>query len=177
MGYTTYFEGEFTLDKPLTQAQGDYLRKFAETRRMKRNPAVTERREDPLREAVGLPVGEDGCFFVGSEGVYGQERDVCSGVVEYNSPPDDQPGLWCQWTVGDDNDTIVWDGGEKFYNYEDWLAYIVANFLEPWGRTLNGEVEWSGEEHGDFGKIVVEDNITSSLFGRIVYEQNAQWRI
>jgi len=25
------------------------------------------------------------------------------------------PGIWCQWTVGDDNRSIVWDQGEKFY--------------------------------------------------------------
>ena len=34
MGYTTTFDGEFKLDKPLIPAHKAYLMKFAKTRRM-----------------------------------------------------------------------------------------------------------------------------------------------
>lgn len=195
MGYTTDFDGYFTLDEPLTEAQATYLNKFSETRRMKRLTA--ENRDnldelkprwahinyeapttpvdemlDPVREAVGLPVGTDGGYFVGAGGHAGQDRD--DSIIDYNEPPCGQPGLWCQWIVRDDDDgafTIIeWDGGEKFYHYVEWLEYIIEHFLKPWGRTLNGEVHWAGEEPGDLGKIVVEDNVVTAKQGRVVYD-------
>lgn len=75
------------------------------------------------------------------------------------------PGIWCQWTVGgeeelsDDNlDIIAWDGGEKFYNYVEWLQYIIDRFLVPWGYVMNGEVDYRGEDWDDIGTIKVKDN-------------------
>jgi predicted phosphohydrolase len=53
---------------------------------------------------------------------------------------------------------IEWDGGEKFYNYTEWLVYLINKVLAPNGYVLNGVVEWSGEETGDVGEITVEDN-------------------
>jgi hypothetical protein len=53
---------------------------------------------------------------------------------------------------------IEWDGGEKFYNYTEWLVYIINKLLEPNGYVLNGVVQWQGEEVGDVGEIFVEDN-------------------
>jgi hypothetical protein len=175
MGYTTDFNGHFTLDAPLTEKQAKYLNQFSGTRRIKRAtgslenlpPEVTRLVEDlpdPVREAVGLPVGPEGAYFVGSSENYGQEYD--GTILEYNDPPEGQPGLWCQWIAVEDEDgaytRIEWDGGEKFYEYTAWLEYIVENFLKPWGRTLNGEVEWQGEDRGDIGLLVVKDNVVTA---------------
>ena len=163
MGYTTDFEGEFQLDKPLTEAQAQYLTKFSETRRMGRTIQV-ENLSDPVRKAVGLPVGPEGAYFVGG--------NDC--VIDYNEPPQGQPGLWCQWVPQADEDgaytAISWDGGEKFYEYVEWLEYIIVNFLEPWGYKLNGTVEWFGEESNDRGLIVVEDNAVTTKVARVVYD-------
>jgi len=58
----------------------------------------------------------------------------------------------------DDGLAIEWDGGEEFYNYVEWLKYIVKNFLAPKSYVLNGRVRYEGESDGDIEYIVVEDN-------------------
>jgi hypothetical protein len=129
---------------------------------MKRDKDLAAKLDDPLRVAAGLPLGPDACYFVGasSDGDHGQVSDA--SILEYNRPPAGQPGLWCQWTVPGEgrkaNQSIEWDGGEKFYSYVEWLEYIVKHFLEPWGRRITGVVKWRGEEPGDKGKIVAKDN-------------------
>ncbi len=185
MGYTTDFFGEFTITPTLKKEHADYLRMFAETRRVKRSPELTEKRPDPLREAVGLPVGVEGGYFVGAteRGEDAEVRRIRArlaakhdampidffeeaylelGVLDPNREPEDQPGLWCQWTPNEDGTAMRWDGGEKFYSYVEWLQYLVEHFLGPWGYRLNGSVRWQGEEHHDKGRIVVADNEIST---------------
>lgn len=160
MGYTTDFSGAFTLDRPLTPEHRAYLTKFNETRRIQRDPQLAARLPDPEREAVGLPIGPEGDFFVGGRGFMGQDGD--DSVVSYNTPPNSQPGLWCKWAPNDDGTAIVWDEGEKFYEYTEWLWYLIENFLKPWGYTLNGTVRWQGEDPDDRGAIRVKDNNIST---------------
>jgi len=140
MGYTTDFDGQFDLDRPLCEGTRKYLQLFSETRRMKRDAKKAAKLADPTREAVGLPIGKEGEYFVGSTGYMGQDDD--GSVINYNYPPSTQPGLWCQWVPNEDGTAIEWDGGEKFYEYVEWLEYIISNFLEP--RT--GRV--AGRRHG-----------------------------
>lgn len=168
MGYTTDFHGSFALEKPLTKPHKDYLDKFSSTRRMKRDASKTANRKDPIRVAAGLRVGQQGAYFVGEGGLAGQDDGL--DVVDHNRPPAGQPGLWCQWIPTPDGTEIKWDGGEKFYQYTEWIVYLIDNFLEPWGYTLNGEVQWEGENHGDLGKIVIENNIVSAKEGRVTYD-------
>jgi hypothetical protein len=156
VGYTTDFMGAFKLNKPLLDEQKAYLDKFNCTRRMKRDAAKTKLREDPVREAVNLDVGLEGAYFVGEIGFMGQGGG--NDVLDHNRPPEGQPGLWCQWTPGASGQTIEWDGGEKFYNYIQWLEYIIEHFLKPWGYRLNGRVFWTGEDPSDIGTIFVENN-------------------
>ena len=156
MGYTTYFGGEFNLDKPLTEEHNAYLTKFAESRRMKREPYFVETLPDPIRESVSLPIGYQGEYFVGGQDFCGQRED--HSVVDYNDPPENQPGLWCQWVPTEDGTQIVWDDGEKFYDYVEWIEYLIEHFLKPWGYVLSGEVSWEGEESSDIGVIYVKDN-------------------
>ena len=159
MGYSTYFAGVFTLDRPLKPEQKAYLEAFSHTRRMKRDIALLEGLADPVREAVGLPLGEEGAYFIGAPDHCCQDNQ---GVTEINSPPPGQPGLWCGWTPNEDGDCIEHDGGEKFYEYVDWIKYLIKHFLAPWGYVVNGEVEWSGEEVGDNGVIFIHDNMPSA---------------
>lgn len=192
MGYTTDFYGEFRLDRPLTPEHKAYLEAFAGTRRMKRDAAKASLLPDPVREAAGLPIGEDGAYFVGSGGYRGQDRD--DSIVDYNTPPLQptydkyrpdfqaylaaeqqaiadgvcQPGLWCQWLPNEDGTAIKWDEGEKFYYYVEWLEYLIRHFLAPWGYTLNGEVSWQGEESEDRGVIYVKDNVVRDVQDEIV---------
>ena len=168
MGYTTDFSGEFKLDKPLTDEQAIYVNKFADTRRMKRD---VEKLKELFKGEHGLNgnYGTEGEFFVGGAGFAGQDSD--DSITDYNHAPSTQPGLWCQWNV-ENNDTIVWDGSEKFYNYIEWIQYYITNFFETWGYKLNGEVLWRGESREDIGKIIITDNVVKVLEGSIHYSQN-----
>ncbi|MDF1699611.1 MAG: hypothetical protein P1V36_00435 [Planctomycetota bacterium] len=178
MGYTTDFEGSFKLDRPLDPAHAQYLLKFG---MMRRNAVKAAALPDPIREAAGLPIGREGCYFVGAGGDFGQGDD--DSITNYNYAPEGQPGLRCQWVPdtgemrhwreGPDLtacDRIQWDGNEKFYCYVEWLEYIIAHFLKPWGYVLNGEVEFQGEDRSDMGLIDVTDNTVSVKCAVITYE-------
>ena len=142
MGYTTDFSGRFELNKELSPKMEQYLKLFNETRRMKRN----------TDEVFGI----EGEFYVFGGGDFGQDREP--NIVDYNEPPSTQPSLWNQWTPSHDRMAIEWDGAEKFYNYTEWLVYLIHKILAPNGYVLNGVVEWQGEEVGDVGEIFVENN-------------------
>lgn len=160
MGYTTEFEGSVKIDRPVDEETAKLLRGIASTRRMKRS---------------GLPeeFGVDGEFYWEDDGDFGQSRNPKMGeIVDYNWPPRTQPGLWCQWELQDDNQTIMWDGGEKFYYYTEWMEYLISRILEPRGYVVNGEITWAGEESGDVGKIKVVNNNVKEIEGRIVYEED-----
>lgn len=160
MGYTTEFNGSFKLDRPLTPEHKRYLIKFAETRRMSRNPEIASTLEDPERIAVGLPIGESGAYFTGGLGFAGQDDDP--SVIDHNYQPPGQPGLWCQWVPNEDGTEIVWDEGEKFYEYIEWITYLIEHFLKRWGYVLNGEVKWCGEDvWNDRGTISIKDNVVT----------------
>lgn len=160
MGYTTTFRGQFDLDKPLTEAHAEYLNKFSETRRMKRAAEGARILPDPVRLAVGLDVGPEGAYFVGGGGDFGQDRDA--SILDYNNPPKDQPGLWCQWVPTADLRGLEWNQAEKFYDYTEWLQYLIDNFLKPWGYTVTGSVDWRGEDFDDCGTLTVADGVVTA---------------
>lgn len=152
MGYTTQFSGQVSIEPPLNQAEIEYLRKFNTTRRMNRG---------------------NGPYFVDGSGDFGQGRD--SDVVNYNSPPAGQPGLWCNWTVTDDGSEILWDEGEKFYYAAEWMEYIINHFLKPdciaskelpflqANHTCSGSIKAQGEDMGDRWKLYVYNNEVSTI--------------
>lgn len=153
MGYTTDFEGGFNITPVLSQKDNEFLTKFSETRRMARN--------------VGPEYGIEGEFYVDGTGWAGQDSD--KNVINYNKPPSTQPGLWCQWVPTDDGSELVWDGGEKFYNYVEWLEYLIDKILAPRGYTINGECQWFGENRDDVGVIIVKNNIVTTKVGKLTY--------
>jgi hypothetical protein len=146
----------------LKPEQAAYLTAFSETRRMERDAAIAEGFSDPMRLAAGLPIGEEGGYFVGGSGDFGQDHDA--SVLNANEPPSGQPGLWCQWVPDRYRRAIVWDHVEKFYEYVKWLKYVIEHFLGPWGYVLNGKVRWRGEEPDDRGIIAVTENKVRSIF-------------
>lgn len=143
MGYTTDFTGSFGLNKELSPKMKMYLDKFNETRRMRRT----------LDSVFGI----EGEFYVFGGGDFGQDRE--ENIVDFNKPSTTQAGLWCQWKPSEDGTQIEWDGAEKFYNYTEWLVYLIEKILAPNGYVLNGEVEYQGEERDDNGTIEVKDNV------------------
>lgn len=171
MGYHTDFTGEFTITPPLTPEQVAYINAFSRTRRFTRHADQVAQIPDPVREAVGLPVGQGGCFFVGElprprpsdkyDG-WSHEYDHPS-TKSYNQPPADQPGLWCQWITDDTGAILKWDEGEKFYDYTEWLEYLIENFFRPWGRSIDGKVYWYGEDSNDRGVIHAKGNQVQAI--------------
>ena len=137
--------------------------------------------------------GYMGEYFVGGGGSMGRAQD--DSIIDYNSASGEigwqdykgdwvlkqklqdqlnndslkQPGLWLQWELSLDGTELSWDGNEKFYDYIEWLQYLIQHFFEKWGIKLNGEVEWQGEDSSDFGKIVVTDNVVEILNGERNY--------
>ncbi len=68
------------------------------------------------------------------------------------------PTTYCQWRPTKDGTGLEWDGVEKFYYYGEWLEYLIAHFLKPWGYTLSGAVRYAGWTEGVKGTITVTDN-------------------
>jgi hypothetical protein len=173
MGYTTFFEGAFQLNQPLTPEQKAYLKAFSETRRMRYN-SKAEAYEDPIRQAVGLPFGPGGAFFVGKERPhcdpafdFSKEKFHYQGFLcddGFNAPPPDQPGLHCDWVPNEEGTAIIWNGAEKFHSYNEWLGYLIVHFLQPWGYVLNGEMVFKGEDAIDQGTLSVADNVIKQLW-------------
>lgn len=153
MGYTTYFAGQFNLNKKLDKETHEFLDKLARTRRMARN--------------VGPEYGVEGEFYVEGKGFMGQDRE--DNIIDNNRPPSTQPGLWLQWVPTEDGTAIVWDEGEKFYNYVEWIEYLIEKILAPRGYILNGKVDWRGEDFDDLGCIIIENNqVRLGSFGQYV---------
>jgi hypothetical protein len=187
MGYTTDFNGELNIVPPLNKEQVEYINRLCTTRRMKRdvnklmelykgehgNPFAKEKTPEAI-------YGRDGEFFARPDGQSGQTHD--ESIINYNCPPgqvnfegenkNGQPGLWCQWEVSEDGEVLVWDGGEKFYNYVEWLKYLIKTFFKPWGVVLNGEIYWEGEDSSDMGCIVVKDNKVKTKVAEISYRES-----
>ncbi len=166
MGYYTEFKGSFQLDKPLKAEHLAYLKAFSDTRRMMRLITKLEKIRDPIREAVGLPIGAEGAYFVGTSCKNDQEHRDPS-ILDGNIPPSQQPSLWCDWTPNDDGTEIIWNEADNFYCYTDWLQYLIENFFTRWGYNLTGSVHWEGQDPNDYGIICVKNNLVE-VFGPIV---------
>lgn len=163
MGYTTDFYGSLSFNKPVEDWLVEYINRFGDTRRMKRDVEKLKTTfPDWEKHCFNGDIGPEGAFFVGGEGFMGQ--DVDPSIVDYNRPPAGQPGLWCQWIINVDGE-LTWDGGEKFYHYIEWLEYLIDKFFAPLGYILNGDIEWQGEGYEDFGTIHVVNNIVTEKCG------------
>ena len=159
MGYDTTFSGSFYFNKEVSPQLKEYINRFSATRRMARDNDKIKAIYPNWRELCFFgELGNKGEYFAPISRCYGQEND---GTCINDSV---HPGYWCQWVI-DDNNELVWDEGEKFYNYVDWLEYLIKHFFAPNGYVLNGEVEFQGEEYDDFGTITVTDNAVEITYG------------
>jgi len=164
MGYTTDFTGAFEFNKEVSPQLKEYINRFSATRRMPRDNDKIKELYPNWRELCFFgELGNKGEYFAPVSKNYGQDNDT--SIIDYNGFKDAvHPGLWCQWVI-DDNNQLVWDGGEKFYNYVEWLEYLIKNFFAPNGYVLNGTVDFEGEDSDDFGEIVVKNNEVDIKYG------------
>ena len=157
MGYHTTFEGAFDINPPLAEHHRAYLQKFSHVRHMRRDAVITAAMPDPLRVAVGLPIGEDAIYYVGSDARFGQDPWETPGLIDASDMPCGAPELWCNWEPTDDGRGLRWNGAEKFRNYVEWLQFIIDRFLTPWGYALSGQVAYRGRDADDHGIISIKD--------------------
>lgn len=170
MGYTTWFNGTLQFNKEVTDELKNFINGFANVRHMKRD--VNKIKEiNPNWDSYGFygDLGTEGEYYIGGSGFMGQDKD--ESVIDCNNPPIFVPGLWCQWVINDDNE-LEWDGGEKFYYYEEWLNYLIDNFFEPEGYVLNGDIHFNGEDDEDLGIIHVVDNKVRLEYGICTYSMS-----
>lgn len=157
MGYDTDFTGQIAIDPPLNPWEVEYLDRFAETRHEERAA---------------------GPYAVSGNGI--AAADVYAG----KQPSAELPGYWCKWVPTASGEALIWNGAEKFYDAEKWLAHLIDTFLRPgaaitaapagpaaaWFRpavfehftcdhVLNGVITAEGEEQDDRWRIEVCDNV------------------
>lgn len=157
MGYTTYFNGSLKFNKEVSEQLKEYINRFSDTRRMPRDNEKIKELYPNWRELCFFgELGTMGEYFAPKDKNFGQDDD--KSIIDYNGfRCSVHPGLWCQWIINDDNE-LEWDGNEKFYNYIDWLYYLIDNFFDPLGYELSGDITWEGEESDDCGTIHVVNN-------------------
>lgn len=167
MGYSTWFGGSLKFNKEVSDELRDYINRFSSTRRMPRdNEKIMEIYPNWEELCFFGDLGVNGEYFAPESKSYGQEYD--DSIIDYNGYKRSvQPGLWCQWII--EGNELVWDEGEKFYNYIEWLKYLIENFFEPLGYKLNGTITWDGEDSDDFGVINVTDNVVDIQYGMRLY--------
>ena len=152
MGVTTRYLGHVEIGPPLNQAEYDYLRLFAASRRSLRNDgpyAVFPR--DPHEEAPTL------------HGEAAAER--------YNRIADGQPGYWCQWVPCPRGCCLSWNGREKFYAGGAWLQYLIDHFLRPGALAQADGGVWFRRftfDHDVNGVVVGEQGDNRELFSLTV---------
>ena len=166
MGYTTDFHGTVSIDPPLNEHEVEFLRDFAQTRRMTRAA---------------------GPYYVG-----GDDDRNSGDIYDFNRPPDGQPGLWCQWVPDLTGQFLEWDGGEKFYHAAEWMKYLIDHFIKPgaeaqelikglpdkvqvqfayftFDHVVNGTIEAQGEDADDRWALIVKDNVVYTADATFVY--------
>ena len=173
MGYSIDIVGGFKFSKPLTAEQAKYVRRFSDVRHMKRDARMAAKMPDPIRLAVGLPIGPMGAFFTGGLGFGGQDHD--RSVRDGNRPADGVPSLWNHWTADESGRYLGWNGCEKFECFKEWLQYLIDTFFTPWGVTLTGVIRWQGERDDDKGSIVVTASKIDVRKGEKVRITHGRW--
>jgi hypothetical protein len=166
MGYSTDFFGSVEVDKRVDDETYELLMGLSNTRRMKRDPKKLAERLKMTEQEVLDKYGEDCQLWVGDQDNFGQNETP--DVVNGNGPPKGQPGLWCKWEMDEDQKTIQWNGAEKFYDYVEWMQYLIDVVLAPKGYVVNGEIEWQGEERDDKGLLCVVNNVVTTK-GAVTY--------
>lgn len=78
---------------------------------------------------------------------------------EFGTSPNDRqaPVGFCQW-VTTENNTLKWDGTEKFAFYVEWLQFVIDTIFKPDRVNILGRVEYQGTEVGDHGFLIVEED-------------------
>lgn len=146
-----------------------YLNNFFETRRMKRDNDLIKAIYPNWNElCFHGNLGIDGEYFTPNptENENGQNMD--KSILEYSFPPSTQPRLWCDWCIypeiknKDKSDKVsaylAWDQSDKFYDYVEWLKYLIKHFFIPSGLSITGVILAIGEQIEEATYIIAKNN-------------------
>jgi len=164
MGYNTDFSGEFELDPPLSKEHAVYLLKFND-----------KRHDDEKESSIDPKPPGAWCQWIpeASNKIVWCPECMKRSSHSYTSPRiEDGRCPKCTYQAPElIYDYIVWDEGEKFYGYVEWLEYLIEHFLKPWGHQLSGAVEWQGEDGQDRGVIHARNNRIQVIHDHFVREE------
>lgn len=151
MGYETDFYGGLAFYPQISPLHRDYLAGFFNKNHYTISQEAYKQvaHYSDLHTLCGLPLDEHCTFYLPVE-----SRPLLSDRPKYSNKVVANPTLpsaYCPLRITD-TDILIRNG--KSYDWEEWLTWVINNLLAPWNYTLAGEIEWSGEEPDDRGKIV-----------------------
>lgn len=89
-------------------------------------------------------------------------------ILEANEEPrsiaGNHIGGYMQWVPTESLNAIVYDGNEKFYDYDKWMEWMLGH-LASLGIEANGDIVWQGESVGDTGVLSVHANSLTVIKG------------
>lgn len=114
---------------------------------------------------MGYTTDFEGNFVLASE-----EQNLDESFEEFVKKAKHTNGLsYCQWILTYSHKQgnihyykLMWDGGEKFYDYVEWLTYLINTYFK--NSTLSGLVYFTGEVVKDSGVIKILDNTVKVYF-------------
>jgi len=150
MGYTTDFIGSFQFNREVSVKEKEYINRFSDTRRMKRDvnklmelyegkhgyPFPYLLSGQVMNNTPETIYGKDGEYFAREDGNSGQVED--NSILDYNLPPGQ-----AEYTGGGDDFSKRWAENQK---------RIKEGVCQPglwcqWVVSDDGEnLEWDGEE-------------------------------
>ncbi len=155
-----YFQGAFNLTPALSAAQAAYLHAFLAVQHGFWPLEYVQERPDLVREAVGLPLGEDAAFYVGhhSSGLRGRHPFIDKHNT--TSPgPGEQPHCGnCPWQLSPESSQLVPDKKKLAAMPLKWLGWLVTNLLTPWKINVNGVASYDDPCTSQEGRIVAESS-------------------
>ena len=119
-----------------------------------------QQQPDALREAIGLPLGEDAAFFVGhsSNGLKGRNPFIDKHNM-LSPGPGGQPHCGsCPWQLTDDGTQILPDKRKLAAMPLKWLGWLVTNLLSHWNIDIRGVASYDDPCTSQEGKIVADNS-------------------
>lgn len=158
MPYHSDFDGRIEIDPPLNSDERTFLLDFSATRHIQSG---------------------NGPLYVG--------RGRAAHVIDFNNPPAELPGLWCEWVPTDAGDALEASDAEGFYHPVEWMQFVVHYLLADTAvpfieqhkhddprldsftcdHTLNGTIQVYGQEHDDVWRLTVRNNLVHIAAGSI----------
>lgn len=155
-----YFQGSFNLTPGLSEAQASYLQAFLAVQHGFWPSEYVQQQADPLREAVGLPLGEDAAFYVGhySNGLKGRHPFINKHIT-ISPGPGDQPHCGnCPWQLSPDSSKLVPDKKKLAAMPLKWLGWLVSNILTTWKINVTGVASYDDPCTSQEGRVVAESS-------------------